>query len=341
MQDERYIEAHDKFLEGISNNTGVIFNERWRRHAEDNLELFRKTGWACPILQDNEEGKTAVIIGSSPAVKNQVSELQELQNDPDFVLCGLSSNLEWLLNNGITPKYCIVVDADESTGKDWANIDMARTKNITLIAITVCYPEMLKRWQGPLYFLALITDDKKVKRIHEKKYKNVNGNGQEFPTLMGQFNIMTAFAFSVLGCSILIFVGNELSYATKDSTYYVDRNDPRDVDRKGVQGDIHGNIVETNHNLLALKVSLERFLESICGAGWFFNCTEAGIFGISKRFANHKIPWIHQLKLSAGVMQARSLMRTGKPMTLYDTSVTGLLRLPIVTYENWKTHDFI
>jgi hypothetical protein len=308
----------EKFLDRVSDNTGNIFTKRWQKNAGENIDLFRKTGWACPILQDVEEGKTAVIIGSSPAVKNQVGQLKELQDDTGFVLCSLSSNLEWLLNNGIIPKYCIVVDADESTGKDWDAIDMDKTKDITLIAVTVCYPLMLRKWKGPLYFLVLITDDKKVKKIHLKMYRNINGNGTEFPTLMGQFNIMTAFAFSVLNCPIIIFVGNELSYSKKDSTYYVDRKDPRDVDRKGVQGDIHGNVVETNHNLLALKISLERFLESLSGAGWFFNCTEAGIFGVTKRYPGNRVPWIHQLKLSSGVMQARSIMRTGKPFTLYD-----------------------
>ena len=308
----------DDFLDGISNNTGAIFTERWQKHASENYPLFKTTGWACPALQDVDKDKTAVIIGSSPAVGNQIEELKELQHDPNFVLCSLSSNLAWLLNNGITPKYCIIVDAVVSTGEDLDAIDMELTKNITLIAVTVCHPAVLHKWKGPLYFLALITDDKKVKKIHNTKYKNVNGNGQEFPTLMGQFNIMTAFAYAVLGCSIIIFVGNELSYQKKDSTYYVGRKDARDEDRKGVQGDIYGNLVETNHNLLALKISLERFLESISGAGWFFNCTEAGIFGVTKKFPGNLIPWIHQLKLSAGIMQARSIMRTGEPMTMYD-----------------------
>jgi len=317
MEVEKY-EVFDKFLDGISNNTGHIFSERWEKHARKNYGLFKKTGWACPVLQDVDKDKTAVIIGSSPAVGKQVEELKELQHDPDFVLCSLSSNLKWLLNNGITPKYCIIVDADVSTGEDLGAIDMELTKNITLIAVTVCYPGTLHMWKGPLYFLALVTDEKRVKKIHKKMYKNVNGNGQEFPTLMGQFNIMTAFAYAVLGCQIIIFVGNELSYQTKGSTYYVGRTDERDEDRKGVQGDIYGNLVETNHNLMALKISLERFLGILAGAGWFFNCTEAGIFGVSKHYEGNRLPWIHQLKLSSGIMQARSIMRTGEPFTLYD-----------------------
>ncbi len=317
----------ENFLDKISDNTGQIFTKRWRQHAKENLSLFKKTGWACPKLQDVEKDKTAIIIGSSPAVANQVQELQDIQTDPNFVLCALSSNLKWLLDNGIKPKYCIIVDADKSTGDDWKDMDMSQTKGITLIAVTTCYPKMLRKWQGKLYFLALITDDPEVKKVH-KLYKNLNGNGQEFVTLMGQFNIMTAFAFSVLGCTVFLFVGNELSYRNGDSTYYMDRTDPRDNDRKGVHMDIFGNLVDTNYNLLALKISLERFLETISGAGWFFNCTEAGIFGITKRFESQHVPWIHQLKLSAGIMQARSIMRTGKPITLSERG--NIIRVPSI-----------
>lgn len=316
----------EQFIDAVSKNTGEMFTPQWIKNVKDNRELFKKTGWACPNLQDLESGKTAVIMGSSPALSKQLDTLRRLCDDPDFILCAVSSNLEYLLNNGITPKYCIVVDADESTGRDWDAIDMEKTKTITLIAATVCYPPMLLRWQGPLYFIALATADKKTRSIHSKRYGNINGNGQEFPTLMGQFNIMTAFVFMVLDCSVIIFVGNELSYGKTNSTYYVGRDDPRDRDRQGVQGDINGDLVETSSNLMALKISLERFLEMIHGAAWFFNCTEAGIFGVTKRYPNNKVPWIHQFELTAGIMQARSIMRTGQPMTLHQPG--QVIRMP-------------
>lgn len=314
----------ETFIEKVSENTGNVFEKRWIDHVNANYELFKDKGWACPKLQDAEIDKAAVIIGSSPALAKQVDTLRDLVYDPQFVLCGLSSNLEYLLNNGIIPKYCIVVDADESTGRDWDRIDMDRTKNITLIAATVCYPPMLKKWKGPLYFLGLVTNDQRIRKVHHEKYKNLNGSGMDFPTLMGQFNIMTAFAFMTLHSSVLIFVGNELSFKADDSTYYVDRKDPRDNDRAGVQGDIYGNLVFTNTNLMALKLSLEMFLEMIAGAGWFFNCTEAGIFGVTKRYPDQRVPWIHQLTLTAGIMQARSILRTGKPFT-YGSSGTRIL----------------
>jgi len=316
----------EKFVNAVSDKTGEKNLDVWPKNIKENLPLFRKTGWACPKLQDKEIGKTAVIMGASPAIRKQTATLWELQKDKDFVLCGLSSNLEWLLNSEIYPKYCITIDADVSQGEYWENIDMDKTKDITLIASTLAYPPMLKRWKGPLYFIGLSTNRKDILKIHEKKYKNLNGNGQEYMSTMGQFNIMTTFSFMVLGCPIIIFVGNELSYATKESTYYVDRPDYRDTTRQGVHGDIYGNIVDTNFSLLALKYSLERFLQLISGAGWFFNCTEAGIFGVTKRYKGNRIPWVHQLYLKAGINQAKRIMKGDRP-SLY-TSAGNEITIP-------------
>lgn len=303
----------DKFLNLVSDRTGQRNTLTWPKNIKENFALFKETGWACPALQDVEINKTAVLMGASPAIRKQAATLWELQKDKDFVLCGISSNLEWLLNNDIYPKYCITIDADISQGDYWKNIDMSKTKDITLIASTLAYPPMLRDWQGPLYFIALCSSDDEIRKLHFEEYGTINGNNQEFPSTMGQYNIMTSFAFLVLGCPVLIFVGNELSFANKSSSYYVDRADPRDIDRQGIHGDIWGNLVDTNYSLLSLKISLERFLETISGAGWFFNCTEAGIFGVTKRYEGQRVPWIHQLYLKAGITQAKHIMKHGQP----------------------------
>ncbi len=63
--------------------------------------------------------------------------------------------------------------------------------------------------------------------------------------------------------------------------------------------------------LMSLKLGLEDFLGKLSGKGWFLNCTEAGIFGVTKK---GNIPWIHQLTLTNGIAQARSIMETGQPL---------------------------
>jgi len=302
-----------RFIDGISDNTGRKFTDIWISHLRDNRKLFREKGWATIALQGREQGKTAIIIGSSPALSNQIETLRTLQYDNDFILCGISSNLDYLLKNKIKPGYCIVVDADESTGRDWDNIDMEETRNIVLIANTYAYPPMLTRWKGELYFLDLQTSDKKFDRKKTKWYGPSNGMGSGFPSIMAQYNIMAAASYLILECPVVIFVGHELSFKDEGARYYVDRKDFRDNEKRFPHGDIYGNKVHTTINLLAVKYSLEGFLELLSGNGWFFNCTEAGIFGITKKFQDRHVPWIQQLTLKNGIAQARQIMRTGQP----------------------------
>ncbi len=307
-----------EFVSTTSDNTGRRNMDTWILNLRENRDLFKQKGWATVELQGKHKNKSAIIMGASPAIQNQIGLLKEIQEDNDFILCGLSSNLEYLLNNGIQPKYIITVDADKSQGEFFDTIDMDKTKNITLIANLFAYPPMLKKWKGPLYFLALGTTDKKFANKMEKWYGPSNGIGSEFPSIMAQFNIITALAYLVFECKIILFVGHELSFKDEDSKYYVDRTDSRDEEKRFPHGDIYGNIVHTTPGLLAVKYSLEAFLELLFKAGWFFNCTEAGIFGITKRFPDLHVPWIQQLTLKNGIAQARHIMRTGEPFYTYE-----------------------
>ena len=302
------------FINLTSNSTGEKLMGTWIDNLRSNRETFKTSdGWASELLQGEAAGKTAIVCGASPAIKNQVDTLRDIQHDADFVICGLTSNLEFLLNNGIIPKYVMTMDGHPTQGEFFDTIDMANTEPITLIANCYAYPPMLKKWKGRLCFLALESGDKRLNRKHEKWFGPMNGMGHSFPSIFASYNIMVAAAYMILECPIIIFVGNELSFQEPASTYYVDREDPRDKDPRFPHGDIHGGKVYTTTSLLAVKYALEGFLELLSSAGWFFNCTEAGIFGITKKFEGWHIPWIHQLKLKTGIAQARHIMRTGQP----------------------------
>jgi len=306
-------EDFSRFVNLVSDNTGVRNMDMWVENLRENRQLFRKSEWAATNLQGSGKNKTVVAIGASPALEKQIPTLKWLQSDKDFILCGLSSNLEYLLNNGIEPKIVLTVDADKTQGVFFDNIDMDKTKDIILIANIFAYPPMLKKWKGPVYFLALQTSDKEFSRKQVKWYGNLNGIGEAFPSLIASYNIMAALAHLMLESVVVIFVGNELSFNDDGSRYYVDRDDPRDQDTRFPHGDIHGNKVFTTQSLLAVKYTLEGFLELLAGSSWFLNCTEAGIFGVTKRFKDYRIPWIEQLTLINGIAQARQIMRTGQP----------------------------
>jgi len=308
------------FMNQMSSNTGHFYLDFWIDNAKKNKKLFERCGWACEELQDAHEGKTAVLLGASPAIRKQVETLKWLQHDPDFIFFGISSGLSFLVKNGIWPKYMIIADADPAVKRFWDGIDMEKTKDITLISSLCVHPDLLKMWRGPIKFLAIYTSEKKVNRVIEKKYRPINSMGSWFYAISSQYNTAAAFAFLVLRTPILIFVGNELGFADKEITYYADRTDVKDNWIRKPHIDIYGNVAYSNQMLMSLKLGLEDFLGKMSGAGWFFNCTEAGIFGVSIEFMRKNgtanLPWIHQLTLKNGIAQARSIMGKGKPIYL-------------------------
>jgi len=322
--------------EKVSAATGKVGENLWIENLRKNRELFRQRGkqWAND-LQGLHKGKTAIMIGASPALANQLNTLREIQHDSDFVLFAISCNLKYLLDNEIKPKYVITVDANESQGDFFDGLDMALTKDITLITNTFSYPEMLKIWEGPLKWLALASGDKPMMKKQAKWYNPMNGIGYPFPALSSQYNIGTAVCVLVLQCKIVIFVGNELSFKDKEVTYYVDRKDEKDEWVRKPALDIYGNVVYTNYMLSSLKISSEWFIDKIKNAAWWFNCTEAGIFGVSKRNGNE--PHIWQLKLVTGIAQAREIMRTGEPFLLHRKgSIVESPRLDNIKIEHFQ-----
>ena len=304
----------------ISKKTGERGIELWIDNSRKNRELFRQTGkaWACEDLQDLHTGKTVIMIGASPALAKQINTLREIQQDSDFILFGISCNLKYLLDRGIKPKYIITVDPHFSQGDFWKDVDMAQTKDIVLIANVFAYPDMLKTWQGPIKWIVLASEVDKLQKKIRKWYFPINGIDRGFPALMGQFNTGMALSVLCLGCKIVIFVGNELSYSDKQVTYYIDRKDEKDDVERLPAVDLRGNMVYTSRMLWALKVSSEYFIDAIKPAAWWFNCTEAGIFGVSKRNGNESHIW--QLTLKNGIVHARSIMRTGEPFYSYAPS---------------------
>jgi hypothetical protein len=319
-----------RFLDSISQNTGKLNGEWWLKHARENRKRARR--WAAEDLLDIGVDKTAIVIGASPSLKTQIDKLRRLRQDDRFVLIAVSSGLRFLLKSGVRPHYCMVMEADPKIERFFN--DVGDTTGITLIS-GLCVPgSILDGWKGDLKFLALYTSIKELDRKIRKWYRPVNGPGDEmFPAICSQFNTAVVMAYRVFGCRRIILVGNELSFATngKDSRYYVEGTDPKDGWERRPHPDIYGKTVYTTYNFMALKMSLEDYLQRIwveCvnhegRIPYFFNASEGGIFGVSKRYGNltvtdpegRKHMIVFQLTLEMAVRQAISIMTTGMPIT--------------------------
>ncbi len=308
-----YLESNKdwhKFVNTVSENTGTAFIKLWVANAKLNKPLVKEYGWATE-LQDTHSGKTAILLGASPNIRTQIEFLKKVRQDPDFIFIAVSSGLKFFLENGIRPHYVMVCDAQPEIQKHWDGMDMGQTKGITLIANVCAFNPVIKSWEGDVKFLAVYSAIESLDKELAKQYDPLNGIGTYFPALCSQYNTAAAFAYLILRTEILIFVGNELSFATEDQTYYVDRTDIKDKWIRKPHVNIYGKKVYTNFMLMSLKLTLEDFLGKL--PGWFLNATEAGIFGVSTRYKN--LPWIYQMRLPMAVAQANAIMRTGKPLT--------------------------
>lgn len=310
-----YIEQNQdwlKFNHAISDNTGARYKSLWLENARANVKRVLAGGWACSEYQGKYRGKIALLLGGSPAITKQFDRIRELQKDRDFVLIGITSNIRMLLANQIKPGFVMIADADPAMSRFWDGMDMEQTKGINLIANLCTHPTMLNKWKGNIKYLAIHTDVKELVKIMRKRYSPVNDCGALFPAVSSQYNVGAAFAFLVLGCRTLVFVGNELGFSDKEVPYYPDREDYKDKWVRSPHPDIYGNVAYTNYMLFSLKLALEDFLGKISGDGIFINATEAGIFGVSKRYGN--TPWIQQMTLDWAMRQAKHIKMFGNPI---------------------------
>lgn len=322
-----YIESNEtitKFVRKISENTESDRKKVWTENARYNIDMVKKYGWSCDTFFQKGKGKASIIIGASPALSRQLDKLRELQSDSDVVLVGISAGIRYLLENGIKPDYTFISDSSDKMTQWFDGIES--TEGMTLCADIVANPKAVQMWLdkgGDVKYHAVYSAIEKLDKKIEKWFNPVNSAGYFLPSLSSQYNTAVAWAFQVLNSEVLIFVGNELSFPSDDcekDKYYPDRADEKDKWIRKKHPDIYGNVAWTTFIMYQMKLVLEDFLGKISGAGWFFNATEAGIFGVTPK---GPVPWIYQFKLDMALKQAKSIIYRGHPITSSIIQPTG------------------
>jgi len=319
----------NKFVRGVSDNTGALLKKQWIKNATANKDRVKQCGWAADKFWNvgspstltwpgykllPEQTKTAIIVGAGPSLKGNIDYLYEVVHDPRFLIIAISSGVKYLLlEKEIKPDFTLIVDSDPDIIKWFEGIG-DKAKGLKLISSLCVHPDLLDIWEGEISFLGIFTAVKKLDRKLRKLYSPVNGeyNNQFFPALSSQYNIAAAMAYLIFRCNQLIFIGNELSFEEKESKYYVDRKDKKDKWPRMPVIDIYGKQIYTTHMFYSLKLALEEFLGKVPGV--FINATERGILGVSKRHGN--LSWIHQLTFKWAIRQTKAIMETGRPITL-------------------------
>lgn len=278
----------EAFCSRLSDDTENYLAPLWWNNVKANAPLIRRKGSAYDRYRGQGQNKACVIVGASPALKNNWEALKAIQNDPNFIIIAVASSLKFLLSKGIRPKFVVAVDGAVNCVP---KLDVGgQAQGITLIATCIVHPTTFKVWKGNTRFLRVGISDK-----YEKEYARLTKIKDMFPGAGTGYNTSVLFAYMILQSRILLFVGNELSY---EEQYYADRKDEKDkVFEKYAWINIHGGMSFTNHNFIQSKIWLEHQLGQWKGV--FINATEAGILGTSKRFGS--LDYILQMRLANSI----------------------------------------
>jgi hypothetical protein len=280
------------YCNALSDDTVEKLQDKWRTNIIANAPYIRRSGSAYDRYRGLGQDKACVIIGASPALKNNFQTLCDLQHDSRFILVACSSSLKFLLDKGIKPKFVLMMDGAADVAR-YINVG-DKSKGITLIAACLVHPKSLKQWQGNVRFVRVDAGKK-----FEKEYIRLTKIKDAFPGGGTQFNAAVLFSYMTLQSHVLIFMGNELAY---DEQYYLDRKDEKDKHfQKYPWMGIDGSTCYTNHNFIASKLWLEDTLGKWKGV--FINATEAGILGSSQRYG--QLPYILQMKIANAVDYTR------------------------------------
>ena len=217
-----------------------------------------------------KEKKCCVLVGSSSAIKNQVSELKRLSNLNNFVIIACNGVYKWLVENDITPDYVFLVE-----GRDHVLSDLdSGHAGITLVVSPFVDPKVFDIWEENIE-VYVCGGGEKFDKLLKEDFEEIDVTGGNVT------NTSFLWSYKYLGCRDYIVVGTSLCY--KDKYYFDGRstdNVMKDLNANDHINavDIYGNVVKTTAPLLLYKSWLETY-SKLSGAN-FINATEDGILGV-------------------------------------------------------------
>ncbi len=211
-------------------------------------------------LQKAFKGVPAIIVAGGPSLDINVHELKEAQGKA--LILTADSSFPTLLANDITPDFVTAIDFQNYTYEKIINTDK-RKENVSLICMPWIGTMIPKQFPAKNVFWCFTAS------TMEKWMNNMLGGTMltRGASTVAHLNFVTA---SVLGCSPIIFVGQDLSYSgEKDHTKHAFIGDKRLMAQTKEQGQNHievdavgGGKVVTNRSFYSFKTSFESMIEA-------------------------------------------------------------------------------
>lgn len=246
-------------------------------------------------------GLAAFIVAAGPSLKKNAAALRVL-GKRGVIIC-VEAAFRYLMEQGVTPEYCMCVDGDERMLSMIVGADTSRT---TLITMASSSPALIDAWKGPKFFLRCLggardIDEKLVAVAREVVATRDMKAGEilhpledlrvDFPGLKDRVvtggNVTGAahsFALDHMRASHLIFVGADYSWNNAEEFYaggaHKDMGDERQESERMFTHSTPEGEVCTNFSMFSFK----RWHEDYAAATGLkcINASEGGILGVNR-----------------------------------------------------------
>ena len=200
-------DCHNKI---IDINTISQMSKVWIENIFSKIRL-NKNLIPLNLLKNCYKGKTALILGAGPSLKDNISKIKE--NRDKFVIFTIHRTLEVLQNNDIVPDFCVVTDA---------------------MYTNAYFPKLKEEYVKSLNLVLDIKSDKYTAKLPCKRSfifftnnsifsEKMLINSSSIKDLLETVGTSTLSAYNCakfLGCKNFIFTGVDLAF--KDNTAYCD-----------------------------------------------------------------------------------------------------------------------
>lgn len=274
----------------------------------------RSAGWIANAIVNRKHyragnpplaGLSVFVVAAGPSLKKNAKALR-LVSKRGVIVC-VEAAFRFLMEQGVTPEYCISIDGDE---RMLSMIEGADTSRTTLIAMASASPALIDAWKGPKFFVRCMggrvdIDDKLVAVAREVVAQRDIKAGEtlhpledikvEFPGLAHRVvtggNVTGAahnFAVDHLKAARVIFVGADYSWENADEFYAGGAHAKMGQERQDTEQKFthlvpaEGGVKEvaTNFSMFQFK----RWHEDYAGVSGVevANASEGGILGINR-----------------------------------------------------------
>lgn len=196
----------------VDMNTIKKMSKIWIDNSIKSFTNFKQR-YPVNLLENRFKNKTALVLGAGPSLKDNIEKIK--QNRENFVIFTVHRTLETLRKNGITPDFCVIVDAQWVKQSFTQDLEYLKDVNFIVDIKADNYVYSLPCKNLFTYFTKNSICAQKIatKMLGEIKLLESAGT-----------STITAYKCArLLGCKNIIFAGVDLAFKN-DTAYCDDKN---------------------------------------------------------------------------------------------------------------------